>query len=158
MKKKALMTASVASMIGLFNMENIRILQDLGYEVDVAANFEFGNNASQEWVKEFQQKMEEMGVRMFHVPIPRSIGDFKHILLSYREMKNLCEKGNYKLIHIQTPIGGVITRLAAKNVRKKGRDNCHLCGSWLSFFQGAPKMNWLLFYTVEKFVSRYTDI
>ncbi|HZJ68725.1 MAG TPA: glycosyltransferase, partial [Candidatus Eisenbacteria bacterium] len=34
--KKALMMASVASMIDLFNMDNIQILQDLGYEVEVA--------------------------------------------------------------------------------------------------------------------------
>lgn len=28
------------------------------YEVDVAANFEFGNNASQEWINEFQKNMQ----------------------------------------------------------------------------------------------------
>lgn len=157
MKKKALMTASVASMIGLFNMENIRILQVMGYEVDVAANFEFGNNASQEWVNEFQEKLEEMGVRMFHVPVPRSIGDFKNIFSSYRQMKNICEKGNYQLIHTQTPIGGVITRLAAKNMRKKGTTVIYAAHGF-HFFKGASKKNWLLFYTVEKFVSKYTDI
>ena len=32
MKKKALMTASVASMIDLFNMDNIHILKEAGYE------------------------------------------------------------------------------------------------------------------------------
>ena len=38
--KKVLMVASVASMIDLFNMNNIQILQDLGYTVEVACNFQ----------------------------------------------------------------------------------------------------------------------
>lgn len=46
--KKALMYASVASMIQQFNMNNIKLLQELGYEVDVACNFEFGSTISKE--------------------------------------------------------------------------------------------------------------
>jgi len=38
-KPKALMLASVASMIDQFNMDNISILLDLGYEVHVVADF-----------------------------------------------------------------------------------------------------------------------
>ena len=39
MSKRMLMVATVPSMIGQFNMDNIRILQELGYEVDVASDF-----------------------------------------------------------------------------------------------------------------------
>ena len=46
--KKALMMASVASMIDLFNMDNIEILKDLGYEVEVACNFEYGSIMSRQ--------------------------------------------------------------------------------------------------------------
>ena len=41
--KKALQIASVASMIDLFNRDNIDLLEDLGYKVDVAANFQEGS-------------------------------------------------------------------------------------------------------------------
>ena len=37
-KPKALMLASVASMIDQFNMQNIQLLLDNGYQVDVACN------------------------------------------------------------------------------------------------------------------------
>lgn len=37
------MTASVASMIDLLNMDNIGTLKRLGYQVHVAANFEENN-------------------------------------------------------------------------------------------------------------------
>lgn len=48
--KKALMLASVASMIDQFNMDNIKLLQNMGYEVDVVTNFEYGSTTSQERV------------------------------------------------------------------------------------------------------------
>ena len=41
--KKVLIIASVASMIEQFNMNNIEILQSLGYAVDVACNFRLGS-------------------------------------------------------------------------------------------------------------------
>ena len=62
-QKKALMTASVASMIDLFNMDNIHILQELGYEVHVAANFEFGSITSKERVRRFRNELEAAGHR-----------------------------------------------------------------------------------------------
>jgi hypothetical protein len=34
--KRVLMVAAVPSMIGQFNMNNIRLLKSMGYEVDVA--------------------------------------------------------------------------------------------------------------------------
>ena len=37
--KRILMTASVPSMIGQFNMNNLHILLDLGYEVHIGCNF-----------------------------------------------------------------------------------------------------------------------
>lgn len=53
-KPRALMVASVASMHDLFNMDNIYILLELGYDVDVAANFESGSTTSQERVEEYR--------------------------------------------------------------------------------------------------------
>ena len=46
--RKVLMTASVASMIDQFNMQNIRLLQQLGYEVHAACNFREGNTCDSE--------------------------------------------------------------------------------------------------------------
>jgi len=39
MNKKVLVVATVPSMIGQFNMNNIHILLNMGYHVDVAADF-----------------------------------------------------------------------------------------------------------------------
>lgn len=61
-KPRALMVASVASMHDLFNMDNIYILLELGYDVDVAANFESGSTTSQERVEEYRQELVNRGI------------------------------------------------------------------------------------------------
>lgn len=156
-QKKALMTASVASMIDLFNMDNIHILQELGYEVHVAANFEFGSITSQERVDEFRRQLEREGIVSYHVPIPRSIGDVRHIIQSYRQMKQICMRQKFDLIHTQSPIGGVVARLAAKGLRKNGTTVIYTAHGF-HFYDGASKKNWILFYPIEKYFSRHTDI
>lgn len=156
-QKKALMTASVASMIDLFNMDNIRILQELGYEVHVAANFEFGSITSQERVDEFRRELEREGIVVYQIPIPRSIGDIRHIIQSYRQMKRICIRQKFDLIHTQSPIGGVVARLAAKGLRKSGMTVIYTAHGF-HFYEGSPKKNWFLFYPIEKFFSRFTDI
>lgn len=157
MKKKALMTASVASMIDLFNMDNIQILQQMGYEVHVAANFKEGNITSDERVKEFRRELESDGIATYHIPIPRSIFKIWSILSSYFQMKRLCKREGYALIHTQSPIGGVVSRLAAASQRKSGTSVIYTAHGF-HFFKGASKKNWLIFYPVEKFLARYTDV
>ena len=53
MSNKVLMIASVASMIQQFNMNNIKILVQMGYQVEVACNFENGNTTFREFVWEY---------------------------------------------------------------------------------------------------------
>lgn len=71
--KKALVLASVASMIDQFNIPNILLLQQLGYEVDVATNFQQSGSITRERSNFLKQKLQGMGVRIINVPIPRSI-------------------------------------------------------------------------------------
>lgn len=156
-QKKALMTASVASMIDLFNMDNIHILQELGFEVQVAANFEFGNITSKERVNQFRRELEEAGIKTWHIPIPRSIGDIQNIYRSYSQMRQLCKREQYQIVHTQSPIGGVVARLAAKDMRKAGSHIIYTAHGF-HFFKGASKKNWMLFYPIEKIFSRYTDV
>ena len=49
------MLASVASMIDLFNMNNIKILQELNYDVHVACNFNSGSKTSKKRVETFKK-------------------------------------------------------------------------------------------------------
>lgn len=156
-ERKALITATVASMIDLFNMDNIEILKELGYKVDIAANFKQGNVTDIERLRNFKLKMREQGVEVYHVPIPRNIFCIKDIFKSYRMLKKLCERKQYRIVHTQTPIGGVITRFACRYIRKFGTKVIYVAHGF-HFFRGAPLKNWLLIYPIEWIASFITDV
>ena len=155
--KKVLMLASVASMIDQFNMDNIRLLQDMDYKVDVVANFDFGSTSTRERVKEFKQELIEESIDVYNVPIPRSIFDIKGVWKSYKFVKELCKKQNYKMIHCHSPIGGVIARLAARKSRKNGTKVIYTAHGF-HFFKGAPLKNWLIYFPIEWICSFVTDV
>lgn len=67
------MLASVAFMIDLFNMDNIRILKDFGCKVDVAANFQEGSITSQKRVDEFKNELIGQNINVLDVLILRNI-------------------------------------------------------------------------------------
>lgn len=154
--KKALMLSSVASMIDQFNMENIKILKILGYEVHVLANFSFGNTTSDERTKEFKKELEDMGIKVYNVPIPRKITAIKEMVSSYKKIKEICKENKYDILHCHSPIGGVLARLAFKEFREKGGKLIYTAHGF-HFFKGAPIKNWLIFYLIEKLCARYTD-
>lgn len=157
MESKALIVASVASMIDQFNMPNIQLLLDNGYKVDVVCNCKVGNTVSLERVEQLKTTLAEKGVRVIHAPIPRKISDIAGIRDSIKLLKKIMDDNDYRFMHCHSPIGSVVARQAAKGARKKGTKVIYTAHGF-HFFQGAPKKNWMIFYPIEKYYSRYTDI
>lgn len=155
---KALMLASVASMIDQFNMKNIQILLDLGYKVDVVCNCKDGNTISAERIENMICRLAEKGVDVIHVPIPRKISNVKQIMKSLKEVKLLCEKKRYRLLHCHSPIGSVVARLAAKDARKRYGTKVIYTAHGFHFYKGASKRNWMIFYPIEKICAVITDV
>ena len=152
--KKMLMLASVASMIDQFNMSNIDILRRHGYEVHVAANFEHGNTSTEQRVKEFKKELEELDIKYFHIDFSRNITDIKMNIKSYKQIRNLMLINKYDFVHCHSPIGGVCGRLAAHSTKTMVIYTAH----GFHFFKGAPIKNWLLYYPIERWLARYTDV
>ena len=152
--KKMLMLASVASMIDQFNMPNIELLQKMGYEVHVACNFEKGSTCTEERIQKLKKRLREINVRYFQIDFSRNILKVNEILKSYRQVKTLLVKEHYDFIHCHSPIGGVIGRIAGHKTHTKVIYTAH----GFHFYKGAPLKNWLLYYPVEKWLSRYTDV
>lgn len=75
----------------------------------------------------------------------------------YRELKALIDGGDYSLIHCNTPVGGMLGRLCARDARKGGTRVVYTAHGF-HFFKGAPAKNWLLYYPAERFLSRFTDL
>ena len=155
--RKALMLASTASMIDQFNMDNIALLQKLGYEVHVACNFLEGNTCSREQSAILQQRLEAMGVPYFQVDITRNVLNIPQVLKAYRQTRALMKEYGYDLVHCHSPIGGAVCRLAAMPFRKKGMQVIYTAHGF-HFFKGAPLLNWLIYYPIEWCLAHVTDI
>ncbi len=155
--KKALVLASVASMIDQFNMPNIRLMKEMGYEVDVAANFVEGSTCSDEKIAALKMTLAGMGVRCFQIDFSRNVLNIGQNLKAYNQTKRIIDDNDYTLIHSHSPIGGFLSRIAARRARKHGTKMIYTAHGF-HFFKGAPLMNWLIFYPIERISSRWTDV
>lgn len=152
--KKMLMLATTAAMIEQFNKNNILILEEMGYEVHVAGNFQKGNPISDEKLAEFKLWIAEHGGKWFDIPSTRKPYDLKNNLAAYKTVVALIREHQYTFIHCHTPIGAVIGRLAGHATKTKVIYTAH----GFHFYKGAPLINWLLYYPVERWLARYTDV
>ena len=138
--KKVLFVATVSKHIIRFHLPYLKWFRDNGYETHVAANGE-----------------DEIPYCDFKhlIPIERSPYSFKNIK-AYFILKRIINTNKYSLIHAHTPMGGVLARLAARKARKKGCTVLYTAHGF-HFYKGAPLLNWLLYYPVEKYLAKYTD-
>lgn len=84
---------------------------------------------------------------------PFKLGNVK----AYQMLKKVIENGEYDIVHCHTPVGGILTRLACRNARKKGTKVVYTAHGF-HFFKGAPLRYWLLFFPVEWLCSFMTDM
>ena len=143
---KILFVATVQSHICQFHLPIMEMLKDKGYEVHVAAR----NNLEEK--NGLQMKNAD---KVFDIPFERSPFNSKNIK-AYKELKRIMKEENYDIVHCNTPVGGILTRLAGRKLRKNGLRVIYTAHGF-HFYKGAPKKNWIIYYPIEKFMSRYTD-
>ena len=141
-------------MIDQFNIPNIKLLQDMGYEVHVACNFEKGSSCSFEKVQKLKEYLNKLDVKYYQINFERNILKITNNLKAYKEVKNILLENKYKFLHCHSPIGGVVGRIAGHKTQTKVIYTAH----GFHFFKGAPFINWILYYPIEKYLSKYTDI
>ena len=145
-KKKALLVTTVSGFVPQFEMVNVAILKELGYEVHYASNF---NNPS---YGTDNKRLEGTGIICHQVDFERSPFNKKN-LQAYKQLVKIMKDENIDLVHCHTPMGAVLARLAAK---KCGIKDVLYTAHGFHFFKGASIKNWLIYYPVERFLSRYT--
>lgn len=139
--KKVLFSAHVDSHILAFHIPYLKYFKDHGYEVHVATN---GNEEIPYCDKKYVVSFERS---------PFKFNNIKAI----KSLKKIINEEKYDIIHTHTPMGGVVTRLAARYSRKKYNTRVIYTAHGFHFFKGAPVFNWLFFYPVEKLLARCTD-
>ncbi len=147
MSKKVLFVATVVKThIAAFHLPILKLFKEMGWETAVAARNDY-------------EDPEEC-----HIPycdifydIPFSRAPFRlQNLKAAKKLKKLIEDGEYDIIHCHTPVGGVLTRWAARSARKRGTRVLYTAHGF-HFYRGAPLLNWVLYYPIEKRCSVWTD-
>ncbi|MGG3912329.1 glycosyltransferase family 4 protein [Rossellomorea vietnamensis] len=123
-----------------FHLPYLKWFKEQGWEVHVAASGEI--------------ELPYVD-KKFTIPIQRSPFSLTNVK-AYQELRDIIDQHQYKLIHCHTPMGGVLARLAARGARKNGTKVIYTAHGF-HFCKGAPIQNWMLYYPIEKMLSRYTD-
>ncbi|AWB46406.1 glycosyltransferase family 1 protein [Paenibacillus sp. CAA11] len=141
--KKIAYTATVYSHLAHFHLPFLRDLREKGYEVHAYA----GADA-------LRDEVEQAGVRCVDVPFsrsPLSLGNWAAL----RQLLGCFRQERYEFIHTHTPNAALITRLAAACA---GLRNVVYTAHGFHFYRGAPLLNWLLYYPLERLMARWTDV
>lgn len=95
----------------------------------------------------------------FYNIIPHQI-DFERNPLSlenkkaYKQLLQLMKTEGFDIVHCNTPVGGLLGRLCAK---KASIPYVIYQAHGFHFWKGAPLKNYILYYSAERFLARYTD-
>lgn len=146
--KRALIITTVSGFVPQFEMNNVRILQELGYEVHYAANYHMpvytDNN----------DRLNGTDIIRHQIDFVRSPYNVRKNLKALNQLITLMRKKKFHLVHCHTPMGGVLGRIAAHKTNTKP---VIYTAHGFHFYKGAPVWNWLFFYPVERFLARWTD-
>ena len=149
MRKRILITSTDLMMIQ-FLVPHVIHFSENGFEVEIACSDVGGR------MEEIREKLKGY-VKMIHeVRLVRSPVSPKN-LIGYQDMKKVISNGNYDFIWTNEPVMGVATRLAARKARKNGTKVVYMVHGF-HFFDGAPKLNWMIYYPIEKIMASKADM
>lgn len=126
-----------------FNLPYMRWFHEQGWQVDYAS-------AGEEDVQECD--------RQYKINIARSPFYVIKNLEALGQLKKILAENNYDILHCHTPMGGVIGRLAARKLRREHKIKVIYTAHGFHFYKGAPLLNWILYYPMEKWLSHCTDV
>lgn len=155
-QNRVLIVVSVVSFIEWFNKENVDYLSKTkGCELHIACNFDYMEDTDEERTRAYIDKIKKEGVILHNIQFARSPFS-KSNIDCYKQLKAIIDEKHFDLIHVHTPTVSILTRLAARKARKNGTVVMYTCHGF-HFHNAAPKKNWLMYYPMERFMSRFCD-
>lgn len=133
--------ASTASFIAQFNHRNIKILQSMGYEVHVAANFTHYGTLSAKSNEQFMAWLASKKVVVHNIPVERGLGKLRQNVAVLFFLNHLMKENQFKIVHVHTPIASVLGRLAALKNHVPVVYTAH----GFHFSKTSAWINWLIF-------------
>ena len=135
-----------------FILQDIDILREMGFSVDVAADNTAGERHTEALI------MEHGASRLLDIRLDRGATLTRGNLRCYRAYRDLLRKKNYSLVIAHTPIIGFIVRMAARSASVRER------GGKVIYFSHGMMYNHLIhsfsayvFALLERYASRYCN-
>ena len=147
--KKALLVTTISGFVPQFEMNDVRILKEYGYEVHYASNFNnpvYGIDSEQ---------LQKEGIILHHIDIMKSPLRLLSNIKAVNKLRKIIRQEHIELIHCHTPMGSIVARIAAP--KKKNRPYVIYTAHGFHFYKGAPLINRMLYYPVERLMAHYTD-
>ena len=140
---KILYVTTVSGTINAFLIPHIKMLLDLGHQVDIACHVD----------RPINNELIERECKVFHLEFSRSPLK-KQNYVAYKKLKQLIKDEQYTIVHTHTPVASACVRAVCRNMKNvKVIYTAH----GFHFFKGAPKKNWMIYNTIEKICGRWTD-
>lgn len=146
--KKVLMVATYGDFFAAFETNNIKILNDMGCEVHLCANWTDANYNYK------YSKLDGLKFKKINIEFDRSPYTLKNFK-NYKKLSNLMKQGNYYLLDCHNAVVGAYARLAAK---KNNISKVMYTAHGFQFYKKGPKKDWMIYYPIERFLSRFTDV
>ena len=146
-ERKVLLVATVVKIhVNVFHIPCLKMFQEQGWETWVCSRNDFDNP------KDCVIPHCDHYIDIPFERNPLKPGNVK----AYRMLRKIVEKEQFDLIYCHTPVGAMLARLAGISARKKGTKVIYMAHGF-HFYNGAPLLNWMIYYPAEKFLSRFTD-
>ncbi len=140
---KILYVSTISNTINAFMIPHIEMLVNQGNNVEIACKVQ----------KDISQELMNLNCFVHNISFnrnPLSISNLK----AYKELKILLKKNKYDLVHTHTPVASVIVRLCCiGNDKLKVFYTAH----GFHFHNKSSILSWLIYYPIEKWLSKYTD-
>lgn len=145
--KKALLVTTISGFVPQFEMNSVHLLQENGYEVHYATNYNYvfyGKDNS---------RLDGTGIIRHQIDFARSPYS-KQTYIAYRQLDKLMSENEFSVIHCHTPMAGILARFVGN---KHHVPIVFYTAHGFHFYKGAAIVNWLVYYTAERIMAKYTD-
>lgn len=142
--KKILYITTVSRTINAFLVPHIQMLRNQGHIVDCACSID----------KPVDEALINNGVRVFDIPFSRNPlhpGNIK----AFKKLVQIQKENNYDIVHVHTPVASVYGRLL--KIKFKNLKTIYTAHGF-HFLKGGPKLNWVIYYPIERIMAKFTDI
>lgn len=146
--ERVLYVATYGDFFSSFQLDNMRLWQELGCEVHCAADFTDRNKNI------FTERIDDLGVVKHQVDFVRTPLSFKNIS-AYMQLKKIMVDEKITILDTHNPVASILARVAANTIGiKKIMYTVH----GFFFYKGAPLKKNLLFKPIEFAMARLTDV